>query len=143
MRKLLSNQAKTAVLILALAIPVCSLAAEDVYSSTLSNQTKQNDPDGKGYILEQVAIWGNKGCVITDGKKTIAPGETSVLKIRKDCEWGGIAYKVLKNNEVIGHVGQSFRNKKFMLETSIPCNGDTCTLTGLTPQSNTAQPANK
>jgi hypothetical protein len=126
------NKTKVSALILAIALPVTATAAE-TYNSTLVNQTKQDDPAGKGYTLEQVFVWGN-GCVVSEGKKTIEPGESTVLKVRHNCTWAGIKYKMVQNNETVGYASHSFRDKKFTIEVSQPCKDGACTLTGLPPK---------
>jgi hypothetical protein len=63
----------------------------------------------------------------------LAPGETTVLEIKNNCEWAGVKYKMMKNKEIVGYVAHSFRDKNFSLEISQACKGDTCNLTGLPP----------
>jgi hypothetical protein len=125
------NKTAMALLVSSLALPLCATAAE-TYHSTLLNQTKQYDPNGKGYTLVQSFIWG-KNCVAQSGKKNIAPGESTVMEIAQGCMWGGVKYNIVNDTQIIGSLSHSFRNKKFAIEISIPCDGDVCNVTGVPP----------
>jgi hypothetical protein len=131
MNSILSHCTKIVLLVLVIALPVCSLAA-DFYSSTFTNQSKQYDPQGNGYILQHAATWGND-CLLNEGKRRLKPGESSLLKIKKTCEWAGVKYKILNKHDTIGFVSHSYRNKKFTVEVSSACIKDTCTFTGMPP----------
>lgn len=132
------NPSKAALLIFTLVAPVYALAGGNGYSSTISNQTKQYDPAGVGYVLQQSFIWGNN-CVADAGKKSLNPGDSTVIKINQGCEWGGVKYKIVKNNETIGYLADSFRDQQFTLEISLPCNNGICTVTGLPPQASSSK----
>jgi hypothetical protein len=134
MDELLVKRSKryVALLLIACALPASAMAKE-LYSSTLTNETQKYDTAGKGYTMELVATWG-KDCVADVGKNILHPGESSVLKINPGCEWGGVRYKMVEHGIVMGYVGQSFRDKQFSVELSIPCKDNNCTISALPPQ---------
>ncbi|MDI1353204.1 MAG: hypothetical protein PSV35_10640 [bacterium] len=117
-------------ILLFMLIAPCYAIASSVYHSNLNNQTKLYAGDGKGYLLEQSFIWGKK-CVSNQGKKRLAPGETTVLQINKGCTWAGIKYNVIKNGVSIGSLSHSFRDKKFYIEFSALCENNVCNVTEL------------
>ena len=125
-------QRYAAILLAAFMLPASAVAAE-LYTSTLTNETQKYDTAGKGYTMEYVTTWG-KECVADVGKKILHPGESSVLKINPGCEWGGVRYKMVENGVVMGYVGQSYRDKQFSIEVSIPCKENNCSVTALPPQ---------
>jgi hypothetical protein len=132
MEKLFSRLASAWLLLSILTLPVSALASGlGTYSSTLTNDSGHGDTD---YTLEIMATWGDD-CIIDSGKPVLAPGETSVLKISRECEWAGIKYKALKHNTLVGYVTHSFRDGKFAIEVSLACHDGDCAFTGLPPKS--------
>jgi hypothetical protein len=129
MEKLLSRLARTSLLLSIFALPISAWAL-GTYSSTLTNDSSHSDTN---YTLEIMATWGDD-CIIDSGKAILQPGDTSVLKISRECEWAGVKYKALKHNVLLGYVTHSFRNGKFAIEVSQACRDDDCAFTGLPPK---------
>lgn len=110
--------------------------AADNFSSTFNNKSKQNANDG--FYLVRDKAWAEEGCILDKGKDKINPGENSTLKIKQECAWGVITYKVfnVKDNKEVGNLGHSFRDGKFYIEVSAPCNGSECNFYDLNPNQN-------
>jgi hypothetical protein len=132
MEKLLSRLARTCLLSSILTLPISALASGlGTYSSTLANDSGHGDTN---YTLEIMATWGDD-CIIDSGKPVLEPGDTSVLKISRECEWAGIKYKALRHKTLVGYVTHSFRDGKFAIEVSQACHDGDCAFTGLPPRS--------
>ena len=126
---------------LATCLTVCilswaSYAAADDISSKLTNQSKQNGSDG--YYLVQEKVIGENDCVKVDGNKKLNPGDSANLKIKEDCKWGVVQYKIFNvtDDKEVGTLGHSFRDGVFNVEIVSECKGSDCAFTGLTPSQN-------
>jgi len=130
------HQVKTTLLVLATLLSSCVLATEGDHTSKLNNETKQQS--GEPFYLVQDKVWSEYGCVLDSGSKRVNPGESTVLKIKKGCKWGGVQYKVFKasNNEDMGYLAHSFRDGTFNIEVTAPCGPSGCNFYDLSPEQN-------
>ncbi len=133
------RKAKLLLIISALLLPIYGFAADTNFSSTLNNQSKQNDPNG--FSLVQAKVWSENGCVLNSGSKKINPGESTVLEIKQGCMWGGVSYKIIsiKDNKDMGYLAHSFRNGSFSIEIKAPCKDSVCNFYDLNPQQDRAK----
>ena len=116
---------------LAMALPLSAWAAtDDFISSKLSNQSK--------HTLKQVATWGNN-CIVDKKKlaKTLTPGASTILKVKSDCDWAGVRYKIIGDKKNLGYVGYAFRNNAFSWDVAKGCKDGECAFTGLPPAKKT------
>ena len=115
---------------LALLLPICAFA-DDFYTSELSNNSSKTD----GYYLVQDSVWSEKGCVADSGAKRLNPGETTTLKIKKDCKWGVVKYQIHKvqGGAAMGYLAHSFHGKNFSLEITAACKNK-CVFRDLNPE---------
>jgi hypothetical protein len=129
-----SHKIKSILLLIAMMSSTNALAADDVVSSKLNNLSKTKDSEG--YYLVQDKVWSEYDCITDSGNKKINPNETSVLKVKKECKWAGIRYKIFKvtNNEDMGFLAHSYRDGTFSIEVTSPCNGDECNFYDLSPE---------
>lgn len=115
-----------------LSIVPTTLLAADSYTSILKNKS---DPKN-GYYLVQTLIYGEK-CIQTPqkGVNKIIPGESTLLKMKKDCTWGGVRYKIytVSNNKNVGTLSHNFRDGKFNIEIAVDCHGTECNFYDLNP----------
>jgi len=112
-----SIPAKVILSLLLIVISAYSFATENYYSSRLRNQSKQSDPEG--YYLIKNKVWSEHGgCVVDSGSKQLNPGESTSLKINKQCTSGGVQYQIfnLVNHELVGYLLHNFHNGSFSME---------------------------
>lgn len=124
-----------------LLFPIFLLAAENDYRSQLVNQTNQSLSGG--FKLVKTRMWPTAGCLIDTGKQIINPGESTLLKIKKDkqCNQAGIGYSIyrmddLKNSNLYGYLSHRFADGKFSMQISRFCKGDKCLFKDLNPEQN-------
>lgn len=124
---------KSFLFILVLISPVSVFSADETYNSVLNNLTKPESPES--YYLVKDTVWGEKECVVDSGEKKIKPGESTLLKIKKECKWGGVRYKIFKasNDQNMGYLGHSFREGSFSIDITAPCKGSDCNFYDLNP----------
>jgi len=120
---------------LALLLPVYATAS-DFYTSDLNNNSKT--AKSAGYYLVQDKVWSENGCVADSGKDKLNPGDTTTLKIKKECKWGGVRYKIqtVKDNTSMGFLSHSFHDGTFSLEVTANCNNNKCVFRDLSPEQN-------
>jgi hypothetical protein len=118
---------------LALLLPVYASAA-NVYTSELSNHSKTEK--SAGYYLVQDKVWSENGCVADSGKEKLNPGDMTTLKIKKDCKWGGVRYKIhqVKGDATKGYLAHSFHDGTFTIEITENCNNNNCEFRDLSPE---------
>lgn len=112
-----SIPAKVILSMLLIIISAYSFTAENYYSSKLHNQSKQSGAEG--YYLIKDKVWSEHGgCIVDSGSKKVNPGESTSLKINKECTSGGVEYKVfnLINHEIVGYLLHNFHNGSFSME---------------------------
>lgn len=137
------NRLKVVVVLLTLILPVCSLAAQDEYSSVLVNESK--NANSIGFTLIKTRVWPDStpSCLIDSGKQVLSPGESTLLKIKKnkECNQAGIGYSIYrvddnKHQHLLGYLSHRFANGKFSMQISRFCEGDKCIFKDLHPEQN-------
>lgn len=125
--------------LLTMALPTYLVAAEDVYSSELINQSKQQNANG--FKLIKTRMWPDNGCLIDTGKQIVEPGESTTLKIKKDikCNESGVGYSIYrvedkKNEHLFGYLSHRFADGKFSLQISRFCESNKCVFMDLNPE---------
>lgn len=122
-------------------LPTYVVAAEDIYSSQLVNQSKHSGSEG--FKLVKSKVWPNSVCVIDSGKQILNPGESTELKIKKtrECNESGVGYSIYKledtkNEHLLGYLSHRLGEGKFSIQISRFCEGSNCVFTDLNPQQN-------
>lgn len=118
-----------------IALPTYALADDDMVSK-LTNQSKQSG--GEGYYLVQDKIIGENDCVKVDGPSKLNPGDSAKLKIKEDCKWGVVRYKIfnMTDNKEMGYLKHSFNDGEFSIDITSACKGGECSFNGLTAEQN-------
>lgn len=120
---------------LTLLLPAYAFAI-DHYASQLANNSKT--AKSTGYYLTQDKTWGESGCIISPGKEKLNPGDITLLKIKKNCKWGGVGYQIhdMKDGTLMGFLAHSFRDGKFFVEITDSCINNQCVFRDLSPEQN-------
>lgn len=126
------NLLKSFILISTLGIPAYGIA--DDTSSKLTNQSKQNGANG--YYLVREKIIAENNCVNVEGSEKLNPGDSANLKIKPECKWGVVQYKIynVDDNKEIGKLGHSYHDGNFTIEITSTCEGKDCNFTSLLPE---------
>ena len=122
-----------------LLLPTCIFAANDEYSSELLNQSNKNN--AAGFKLIKTREWPSSGCLMVTGKPIVNPGESTMLKIKKDdtkCEDSGVGYEIYsvadtKKEHLLGYLSHRLGAGKFSVQISRFCKSEKCVFTDLNP----------
>lgn len=127
-------------LIIAILLPHYIMAADNAYSSQLTNES--NYAGSKGFKLIRSKMWPNAECVVNSGKAILYPGESTELKIKKSkaCAESGVGYSIYRMDDthhqhLLGYISHRLGDGKFSVQISRFCE-DKCRFIDLDPKQN-------